>query len=284
MSSMSPAGVALAPTGAREASAVGRADAVGAAIDAMAARVDRPLTLEEMGRTAHLSPWYFNRIFRQITGLPPRRFQTAVRMAAAKRLLLTTDISVTDVCGEVGYRSLGTFVTQFRELVGVSPRTLRRLGERAGPVPDAGADAGAGPGAAAVVNGNGVRTSGASVAGTLTAPDDDVPRVIFLGLFPYPSPQGVPPACAILDGPGVYRLGAIPPGRHFVAAAALPCSADLRSYLLPDEASILVAVGSGTVTARPGVTEVRHLRLRPKRQTDPPILLVPHGVMAVAAR
>jgi AraC family transcriptional regulator len=90
-------------------------------------RIDRPFALDEMARIAYLSPFYFNRVFRQLTGLPPRRFHTALRIAAAKRLLLTTDLSVTEVCLEVGYQSLGTFTTHFHELVGVSPRELRRL-------------------------------------------------------------------------------------------------------------------------------------------------------------
>src|SRR6476619_1111248 len=79
-----------------------------------------------MGGTAYLSRFHFNRVCREITGLPPVRFHTALRIAAAKRLLLTTDMSVTEVSLEVGYQSLGTFTTHFHELVGVSPRTLRR--------------------------------------------------------------------------------------------------------------------------------------------------------------
>ena len=91
--------------------------------------------LDEMARIAYLSPFYFNRIFRQLTGVPPRRFHTALRIDAAKRLLLTTDLSVTEMCLEVGYQSLGTFTTHFHELVGVSPRALRRLASEPWPAP-----------------------------------------------------------------------------------------------------------------------------------------------------
>jgi len=269
MASLTTARAAVVPGGSRAASAAARVVAVTTVIEMMTDQPDRPLALDDMGRATHLSPWYFNRVFREITGLPPRRFQTALRMAAAKRLLLTSALSVSDVCLEVGYRSLGTFVTHFRELVGVSPGTLRGLADV--PLPPV-------PAAGDPQSGGAWRGATATVAGSLSA-SDDVPRVIFLGLFAYPCPQGVPRACAILGGPGAFRIGAVPPGRHHLAAAALPRSGDPQSYLLPEDADVLVATGGPGVTARPGATEVRHLRLRPKRATDPPLLLVPSALM-----
>ena len=261
ITTLAPAPVHL---GAREASAAARVEAVETVIAAIGERLDRPFELVEMARIAYLSPFYFNRIFRQVTGLPPRRFQTALRMVAAKRMLLTTDLSVTEICLEVGYRSLGTFVTQFRELVGVSPRTLRRLGER--------------PWSLTAIP---VRApvTGATVRGTVDLPGDPA-RLTFVGVFPEPCPQGVPRACAVLAGAGDYRIAGVPPGRHHVAAAAIPFSSDPRRYLLPDEASVLVGVAPDAVDGRSDPVE-RHLRLRPMRVTDPPILLAPHGLLGV---
>jgi AraC-like DNA-binding protein len=112
--------------GARARSELDRCSAVEKVIAAMHERIDRPFSLDEMARIAYLSRFYFNRVFREATGLPPVRFHTALRIAAAKRLLLTTGLSVTEVCLEVGYQSLGTFTTHFHELVGLSPRELRR--------------------------------------------------------------------------------------------------------------------------------------------------------------
>jgi AraC-like DNA-binding protein len=48
-------------------------------------------------------------------------------MEAAKLLLADTALSVTNVCLEVGYSSLGTFTRRFTEFVGLSPRAFRRL-------------------------------------------------------------------------------------------------------------------------------------------------------------
>src|SRR5437763_3941434 len=101
--------------------------AVERVIAAMRERPGEPLTLETMGKIAGLSPHHFNRVFRRVTGVPPRRFLGALRLEAAKQLLLTTPLSVTEVCFEVGYGSVGTFTTRFTQLVGVPPGELRRL-------------------------------------------------------------------------------------------------------------------------------------------------------------
>src|ERR1044072_6247332 len=95
--------------------------AVERVILAMRERLDEALTLEDLAEVAIISPFYFDRIFRQITGIPPCQFLSALRMEAAKRLLLTSSLSVTDVCFEVGYNSLGTFTTRFTQLVGLPP-------------------------------------------------------------------------------------------------------------------------------------------------------------------
>jgi AraC-like DNA-binding protein len=253
---------------ARTRSEIDRSTAVERVIGAMHERIDRPLTLEQMARIAYLSPFYFNRVFRQVTGVPPRRFQTALRMVAAKRLLLTTDLSVTEICLEVGYRSLGTFTTQFRELVGLSPRSLRGLGERPWPV--------------AALDPQVVRPAGPGgvLTGVISAPDD-TPRFVFVGVFADPSPQGIPRACSVLSNAGSYRIAPVQPGRHHVAAAALPHSSDPRRFLMPDDDAVLVAAADRVANVRGRVTEVRNLQLRPKRTTDPPILLAPHALLGV---
>jgi AraC-like DNA-binding protein len=53
---------------------------------------------------------------------------SALRLGEAKRLLLITERSVTDICCDLGYNSLGTFTARFTQRVGLSPARLRRLG------------------------------------------------------------------------------------------------------------------------------------------------------------
>ena len=97
----------------RASSQTGTAPLHGLAVERVLAtmreRLDEDLTLHDMADVAHLSPYHFTRVFRHVTGIPPCEFLTALRLQEAKRLLLTTGLSVTDVCFEVGYSSLGTF-------------------------------------------------------------------------------------------------------------------------------------------------------------------------------
>ena len=53
-------------------------------------RLCEPISLQDMSRVAYLSTFHFNRVFHQITGLPPTKFISAMRLDEAKRLLLNT--------------------------------------------------------------------------------------------------------------------------------------------------------------------------------------------------
>src|SRR5215472_10294802 len=112
---------------ARPDTADSHARAVQRVISTLRERLDENISLEEMASVAYMSRYHFNRTFRQVTGLPPCRFLTKLRVEAATQMLLNTDTSVTDICLEVGYTSLGTFVRRFSDLLGISPMRLRAL-------------------------------------------------------------------------------------------------------------------------------------------------------------
>ncbi len=90
-------------------------------IQMMHVYVAESLSLEDMADIACLSPYYFNRIFHQHIGIPPGEFFATLRLHVAKRLLLTTEASITEICFSVGYSGLGSFTTRFTQLVGLSP-------------------------------------------------------------------------------------------------------------------------------------------------------------------
>jgi AraC-like DNA-binding protein len=93
-------------------------------------RIDReyaqPLDVEALARDAHMSPGHFSRQFRLAYGESPYSYLMTRRIERAMALLRRGDLSVTEVCFEVGCSSLGTFSTRFTELVGVPPSTYRR--------------------------------------------------------------------------------------------------------------------------------------------------------------
>jgi AraC-like DNA-binding protein len=219
-----------------------------------------------MAQVAYLSPFHFNRVFRQITGIPPTQFLYALRLEAAKRLLLTTHLRVTDVCFTVGYNSLGTFSTRFTQLVGLSPHHLRQLTEGSTMLTTAAIDESRQPVPAPA-------SAGACVEGRIKAPQPH-PGAVFVGLFRTRIPQGRPVAGTLLTRPGAYRVGPLPDGRYHLFAAALPVATEPLTYLLPNTASLLVGTGQGSLVVKGGqVSGQTDVKLRRVCLTDPPILI-----------
>lgn len=93
-------------------------------------RIDRefaqPLDVEALARDAHMSAGHLSRQFKLAYGESPYSYLMTRRIERAMALLRCGDLSVTEVCFEVGCSSLGTFSTRFTELVGVPPSVYRR--------------------------------------------------------------------------------------------------------------------------------------------------------------
>jgi len=98
-------------------------------------RIDReyaqPLDVEGLARGVHMSGGHLSRQFRLAYGESVYAYLMTRRIERAMALLARGDLSVTDVCFEVGCSSLGTFSTRFTELVGVPPSVYRREGAHA---------------------------------------------------------------------------------------------------------------------------------------------------------
>ena len=93
-------------------------------------RIDRdyaqPLDVEALARGVNMSAGHLSREFKAAYGESPYSYLMTRRIERAMALLRRGDLSVTEVCFEVGCSSLGTFSTRFTELVGVSPSAYRR--------------------------------------------------------------------------------------------------------------------------------------------------------------
>ncbi len=87
---------------------------------------DDRLSINEIARDAAVSPFHFIRLFRAIFGETPHQSRIRSRVDRAKHLLAVSDYSVTDVCMEVGFASLGSFSDLFTRRVGVPPSVYRR--------------------------------------------------------------------------------------------------------------------------------------------------------------
>jgi AraC-like DNA-binding protein len=93
--------------------------------DTMDRAFARPLDVPALARVAHVSAAHFSRQFRDTFGETPHRYLQRRRVERAMELLRETDRSVTEICLDVGWGSLGTFSRTFREIVGESPSSYR---------------------------------------------------------------------------------------------------------------------------------------------------------------
>ena len=94
------------------------------------------LPIASLAAGAGYVPAHFIHAFRAAFGEPPGRYRTRRRMERACHLLGSANLTVTEICHEVGFSSVGTFSTRFTELVGRSPTAYRRqAASQRGPAP-----------------------------------------------------------------------------------------------------------------------------------------------------
>lgn len=107
--------------------------------DLLRAAPEEPLTVDAVARRVGMSPFHFIRRFEEMFGRTPHQLRMQARIERAKALLARGDRSVTEVCMEVGFTSLGSFSALFRRRVGTTPsayrRRMRTLGSPPGVVP-----------------------------------------------------------------------------------------------------------------------------------------------------
>lgn len=93
--------------------------------DAMDRAYAEPMDIPAVAAIAHVSKAHFIRSFRAVFGETPHRYLQRRRVERSMFLLRETDRSITHVCLDVGFTSLGTFSRTFRDIVGMTPTTYR---------------------------------------------------------------------------------------------------------------------------------------------------------------
>ena len=232
-------------------------DAVERAVKMMRDNLSEPITIDDMARTAMYSKFHFTRVFQRATGVSPGRFLSALRLEEAKRLLLSTSLSVTEISVQVGYSSVGTFSTRFKNSVGLAPTDFR---QRRGFIPQIPVDSGH----------RGNTRSTTTIQGQILSSRLEPDGLIFVGLFPGWIPQGAPVRCTILrDGPGPFSLTDVPAGTwHLLAQSVAPGYEEFIDDDMP-------YVGAyGPISVRVGaILAPIDMKLRPSGVLDPPVLL-----------
>jgi AraC-like DNA-binding protein len=94
-----------------------------------------PLDLDTLAQAANVSKYHFLRCFAATYGRTPAAYLTERRIERAQDLLRATNLTVTEVCHLVGYTSLGSFSSRFRDLVGITPSAYQAEFAATGPPP-----------------------------------------------------------------------------------------------------------------------------------------------------
>jgi AraC-like DNA-binding protein len=250
--------------------------AVEKAISSIHARYDGPITLNELAAEVYVSPFHFSRMFARITGVTPGRYLTAVRLFEAKRLLLTTSLTVSDIVCSVGYSSVGTFTSRFTRAVGMTPTQYRdpevanlliALSPTFQRIPSLDALAAAGIDCARP------QQQGGALIGQLEMPDERTWQTL-VGVFGDPVPQCGPVAFTAFKHTGSSDLiiNNIPPGTWTVIAAA-ECVED-RDFTVGTVRTPITVTHDETVTV--------NIRMRTRQPADPPIAItLASGISAV---
>ena len=84
------------------------------------------VTRSSISEVFYLSPNYLSKLFRKEMGVSLSEYIQGQRMARAKRLLLQTELSISQIAAETGYPSFAHFSKQFKKFVGMTPGEYRR--------------------------------------------------------------------------------------------------------------------------------------------------------------
>jgi AraC family transcriptional regulator len=93
-------------------------------IEYIHAHLDQELGLAELAAIAHLSPYYFTRLFKQSTGVTPHQFVIRCRVEQAKALLLAGKGSIAEIAQQVGFANQAHLNVHIKRLLGVTPKTI----------------------------------------------------------------------------------------------------------------------------------------------------------------
>ncbi|MGP9844687.1 helix-turn-helix transcriptional regulator [Brachybacterium sp. 107] len=223
---------------------------------ALALAQERPTDLHVADLADHVgySPFHFSRIFAKHTGIGPGQYLIALRIDAAKRLLLSGDDAVVEVGAAVGFDSLSSFTRRFRMTVGVPPAQLRRLAHHISDKP---------PRPFALLQpGSGL------VQADIALPPGFSPRgdaSIWVGWYAHPAPIGLPRSGLLISGTPTVQLP-LCPGATFLLGFAVPSQADALDQLVPS--APMVAVHPVPITQPTCVT----LDFSVPASTRPPLL------------
>ncbi|MEW6499227.1 MAG: AraC family transcriptional regulator [Cyanobacteriota bacterium] len=95
------------------------------AIEYINEHLDKELALAEIAAVVHMSSHYFASLFKQSTGLAPHQYVTKCRVEKAKQLLAKGELTIIEICQQVGFQSQSHFTKVFRKYTATTPKAYR---------------------------------------------------------------------------------------------------------------------------------------------------------------
>lgn len=87
---------------------------------------DKPLSLKMISAEVHLSPKYLSRLFKENTGMTLSTYRIALRIEAAKVLLMKSCFTISEIAGKLGYKNPDSFMKMFKDLTGLRATAYRK--------------------------------------------------------------------------------------------------------------------------------------------------------------
>ena len=94
--------------------------------DYMWENIDRNITLAELAKVAHMSPFHFSRVFKAVTHVTPHQALIRMRLQKARTLIPRSD-SLTEIAYRCGFSDQAHFTRTFKSRTGYSPKQFRKM-------------------------------------------------------------------------------------------------------------------------------------------------------------
>ncbi len=236
-------------------------NAVEEAIEYMRNHLEADITSEELADKYCYSTYHFLRAFKEVTGVTPRHFLSALRIDASKQILFTPSSSILKTLLSVGYKSIGSYSSKFKQYVGQSPKKFKSEFELLYHFINLYKDK---------KSYQTLPIAFSAITCHIKAPPN-FNGLVFVGLFPRPIPDQKPIEGTVLLNEGICTFTHVPKGTYYILAAAIHWSKNPKDYFILDKSlrgkfEQPIVVGDDTMIEA-------EILLRDPRPYDPPILI-----------
>jgi AraC-like DNA-binding protein len=205
-----------------------RKRAIERAIHYMHLHIYESLSLFDIADVSAYSPFHFSRLFKQLLGISPLYYFSTLKFQKAKELLLKTDLTIQDICLDIGHQSLGTFTTAFTRRVGLSPSSFRssfmQLEENLQLIWDIKTD-----------EKDIIKDADSVISGTISSVKSFQKGIILIGLFSKVVPEGIPKYLKLMKQPDKFKFAGIKPGIYYLKAIVIPKNIKPMNIYLPQD-------------------------------------------------